>query len=170
MLALGLLAFVLAALAGCGAGEDTVTLYLKQRLGPEGPPGQIAAVLEPVERERRAELPPAVQVLVQLRQGPSPDERAHGFEPTISSATRFTRFRIRRGAALVDVAGEPLDLYGLAAVVYSLTELEGVERVRVCCGRRLDGTRVFVHTRRAFTGWQGEPCALRAENRCLRDR
>jgi hypothetical protein len=158
------------ALAGC-AGGDGVTLYLKQRLGPDGPPGQIAPVLEPVQRPPRAAMSAAWQVLVQLRQGPRPDERARGFEPTIDPSTRFTNLVLANRTARVAVAGRRLDYYGVAAVVLSLTELPGIERVRVCCLHRHDGTPVVDHERADFTGgWQGTPCKLRDENRCLRDR
>jgi hypothetical protein len=78
---------------------------------------------------------------------------------------------LRDGTASVEVAGKPLDYYGVAAVVLSLTELPEVERVRVCCLHRHDGSRVLLHRREHFSGgWQGTPCELRAENSCLRDR
>jgi hypothetical protein len=158
-------------LAACGGESDDVTLYLKQRLGPDGPPGQIAPVLEPVQRPPREAMAPVQQVLVQIRQGPTPEERAHGFEPTIDSRTRFPAVAVRDGTVRVEVAGKRLDYYGVAAVVLSLTELPDVERVRVCCLHRHDGSRVLVHRREHFTGgWQGTPCELRDENRCLRDR
>jgi hypothetical protein len=159
------------ALAGCGGGRDEhVTVYLEQRLGPDGPPGQVAPVLEPTQRPQRRGLSPAVQVLVQLSQGPTPDERVRGFEATVPPGTRLTLERVEHGTAFVDVVRGDLDFEGVAAVVYSLTELPGVERVRVCCLYRHDGSQVFVHERTNFRGWRGEPCELRAENRCLRDR
>lgn len=161
---------LLLALPACGGEDARVTLFLKQRLGADGPRGQIAPVLEPVHRPRRDELSPARQALVQLRQGPTPSERARGFEPTIDPATRFTAVVVRDGTARVEVAGRPLDYYAVAAVVLSLTESPDIERVRVCCLYRHDGTRVFVHTRDDFSGgWQGTPCELRSEHRCLRD-
>jgi hypothetical protein len=166
--AITLVALVVAA---CGGGGDDVTLYLKQRLGPEGPPGQIAPVLEPVERPPRRAMSPVQQVLVQIRQGPTPEERAHGFEPTIDPRTRFPAVTVRGRTVNVEVAGKPLDYYGVAAVVLSMTELPDVDRVRVCCLHRHDGSRVLLHRRDHFTGgWQGTPCELRDENRCLRDR
>jgi hypothetical protein len=158
-------------LAACGGGSDDVTLYLKQRLGPDGPPGQIAPVLEPVQRPPRRAMSAVQQVLVQIRQGPTPDERAHGFEPTIDPRTRFPAVAVRDGTVNVEVAGRPLDYYGVAAVVLSLTELAAVERVRICCLHRHDGSRVLLHRREHFSGgWQGTPCELRDENHCLRDR
>jgi Sporulation and spore germination len=158
------------ALAGCGGAESDVTLYLKQRLGPDGPRGQIAPVLEPVRRPARAELSAVQQILVQLRQGPTPTERARGYESTIDARTRFRNVEVRNGTVRVAVDGRPLDYYGVAAVVISLTEVAGVERVRLCCVHRHDGSRMFIHTRNSFAGgWQGTPCALREEHRCLRD-
>jgi hypothetical protein len=158
-------------LAACTGESDEVKLYLKQRLGPDGPPGQIAPVLEPVERPPRRAMSAVEQVLVQIRQGPTPEERAHGFEPTIDPRTRFTGVTVRDRTVTVEVAGKPLDYYGVAAVVLSLTELPDVERVRVCCLYRHDGSRVLLHRRDDFTGgWQGTPCELRDENHCLRDR
>jgi hypothetical protein len=165
------IAVVAIVLAGCGGGSDEVTLYLKQRLGPDGPPGQIAPVLEPVQRPPRRAMSAVQQVLVQIRQGPTPDERAHGFEPTIDPRTRFPAVALRDGTASVEVAGRPLDYYGVAAVVLSLTEFPEVDRVRVFCLHRHDGSRILLHRREHFSGgWQGTPCELRDENRCLRDR
>lgn len=88
----------------------------------------------------------------------------------IAPTTRLRLRGIADGTARVDVAGEPLDFYGVGAVVFSLTELRHIERVRVCCLYRHDGTSVGIHDRQTFRGWQGEPCADRRENRCLRDR
>jgi hypothetical protein len=156
--------------AGCAGGDREVTVYLEQRLGPDGPPGQIAPLLEPVEREPRGGMAAADQVLIQLRQGPTPSERAHGMRALVAPTTRLRLDRVERGTAYVQVLGQPLAPMGVASVVFSLTELPGVERVRVCCLHHRDGTRIFVHTRASFRGWQGEPCPERSENRCLRDR
>jgi hypothetical protein len=159
-----------AALVGCARGERGVTVYLEHRLGPDGPPGQIAPVLEPVERDSRRDMSAVDQALLQLSQGPTPSERALGMRGPVAPATGLRLDRIEGGTAYVRVLGQPLDAMGVAAVVFSLTELDDVVRVRVCCGHRHDGTRVFVHTRASFRGWSGEPCAARRENRCLRDR
>jgi hypothetical protein len=156
--------------AGCAGGDSEVTVYLGQRLGPDGPPGQIAMVLGPVAREPRRGMAAADQALIQLRQGPTPSERAQGMRALVAPATRLRLDRIEHGTAYVEVLGQPLDVMGVAAVVFSLTELAGVERVHVCCLHRHDGMRIFVHSRASFRGWQGEPCAERSENRCLRDR
>ena len=166
----GILAAVAIVVVGCSGGERPVTVYLEQRLGPDGPPGQIAPVLEPVDRRPRKGIGSAAQALVQLRQGPTPEERARGMTAPVEPTTRLRLDRIENGLAFVEVAGDRLDFMGVAAVVFSLTELRGIERVRVCCHHRHDGSRIFVHTRASYRGWQGEPCAARRENRCLRDR
>jgi hypothetical protein len=162
------------AFAGCGSSRDGgVTVYLQQRLGPDGPPGQIAPVLEPTERPRREGLSAGVQALVQLSQGPTPSERVRGFEPTVAPGTRLRLERVAHGTAFVEVVGGELDFEGVAAVVYSLTALPDVQRVRVCCLYRHDGSKVFVHERANFRGWRGEPCEERTDPtsvRCLRDR
>jgi len=157
-------------LTGCSADDPSVTVYLVQRLGPDGPPGQIAPLLEPVERPSREGMGAAAQVLVQLRQGPTPDERARGMTAPVESTTRLRLDRIEDSIAFVDVAGRRLHYVGVASIVFSLTELGAIDRVRVCCGHRHDGSRVFVHTRASYRGWRGEPCAERRENRCVRDR
>lgn len=84
----------------------------------------------------------------------------------------MTLERVENATAFVDVVGGDLDFEGVAAVVYSLTELPNVERVRVCCLYRHDGSRILLHERANFRGWQGEPCEERTDPtsvRCLRD-
>ena len=152
----------------CAGGRDeTLTIYLPQRLGPDGPAGQIAPVLMPVERERRDGMPAAWQAILELRVGPSPEERASGFDEAIPPATRLRRVGIAGGSATVELAGKEPGFVATAAIVYSLTELEDVETVRL----RLAGRRCCIYThaneplpevsRRTFRGWAGEPCHLR---------
>jgi spore germination protein GerM len=161
------LALILIVAAGCGGDEESLTVYLKQRLGPDGPHSQIAPVLMPVEREPRDGIPAAHQAVLELRVGPSPDERAHGVLDTLEPETRVRSVGIQDGTATVDLAGHEPDFYGAAAIVYSLTELADVERValrldgRPCCAYRHDGTAIAFLSRRNFTGWQGEPCEER---------
>jgi Sporulation and spore germination len=167
---LALLALVLT--AGCGGGDARVTVYLAQRLGPEGPNSQIAPVLMPVEREPTAGMAAAWQAVLELRAGPAPDERAHGVLDTVDPSTRVRALRIERGTATVELAGVEPDLRSSAAIVYTLTELPGIARVRLrlagrgCCVYRHDGSPVEALTREGFAGWTGEPCHLRTENRC----
>jgi spore germination protein GerM len=161
-------AALILALGACGGTDETVTIYLAQRLGPEGPPGQIVPVLMPVERERRDRMSAAYQAVLAIRQGPGPGEWGEGFVETIRPETRLRGVRVAGGTATVDLAGRPTDLYGTAAIVYSLTELDGVRAVRLrldgrpCCAYTLSGevdSRPL--TRTSYRGWPGYPCALR---------
>jgi hypothetical protein len=158
---------LLVALAACGGHDERLTVYLRARLGPEGPHGQIAPVLTPVERDRRAGISAARQAILDVRTGPSPDERAHGFLDTIGPQTRLRDVRVREGVATVDLLGHEPDFYASAAIVYSLTELDGVDTVRLrldgrpCCFHRHDGQPISETTRASLRGWQGQPCALR---------
>jgi hypothetical protein len=157
---------------GCGGGgdEEMLTVYLKQRLGPEGPHSQIAPVLMPVQREPREGIPPEHQAVLELRVGPSPDERAHGFLDTVEPETRLRSVTIEGNKATVELLGREPDFYGAAAIVYSLTALPGVEHVALrlagksCCKYRHDGTVVPLVSRRSYAGWQGEPCGERDED------
>jgi Sporulation and spore germination len=171
------LALILVALAGCGGGDDeTLTVYLKQRLGPEGPHSQIAPVLMPVERERRGRIPEQHQAVLELRVGPSPGERSHGFHDTIEPETRLRSVLIEGDTATVELLGRRPDFYGAAAIVYSLTALPGVEQVALrlggesCCKYRHDGTVVALISRRNYAGWQGEPCEERDQPDAVRCR
>ena len=171
------LALALVLLVGCGGGDDeTLTVYLKQRLGPEGPHSQIAPVLMPVEREPREGIPPGHQAVLEIRVGPSPDERAHGFLDTLEPETRLRSVSIADGTATVELEGREPDFYGSAAIVYTLTERPEVETValrldrRPCCIYRHDGTALSLVSRRDFTGWQGEPCAERDRSDAVRCR
>ena len=170
---LALVVVCLAAACGGGGGDGTVTIYLAQRLGPEGPPGQVAPLLAPVERERRSAMSATRSALLALREGPSPDERAHGFLDTFPRGTWPRQVEVREGTAVVELAGvsEPT-FVAAAAAVYALTAVAGVERVRLrfgdrpCCVYNHDGSAVDVLTRASFRGWSGEPCALRREIHC----
>jgi hypothetical protein len=159
------------ALAGCGSAR--LTIYLPQRLGPEGPPGQRVPVLMPVERERRAAMSAARQTVLEVMGGPAPAERARGFLETIGLSTHLLGVRVSGDVAIVELAGAEPDYLGSAAIVYSVTERSGVQRVRLL----LDGHRCCIYThqaapwpgaldRRTFRGWTGEPCPLRTEHRC----
>jgi Sporulation and spore germination len=172
----GLVVGALVLAAGCGGDEETLTVYLKQRLGPEGPHSQIAPVLMPVERERRGGIPEQHQAVLEVRVGPSPDERAHGFLDTVEPETRLRSVVIEGDTATVELLGREPDFYGAAAIVYSLTAVPGVEQVALrlggepCCKYRHDGTVVAVISRRSYAGWQGEPCDERDESDAVRCR
>lgn len=167
---------LLAALVACRPADDGVTVYLAQRLGGDGPHGQVAPVLEPVGRERRPAMTAAWQVLLELRQGPTPAERARGFEPTLEPDARPRSVSVRGGTAIVELA-RPARFYAVAAIVYTLTELGGIDRVgfrvggRPCCLPRTDGTHAPSADRSRFAYWTGVPCELRTnpdEPRCRR--
>lgn len=163
---------VLTVAAGCGGGDDHVTIYLRARLGPDGPPGQRAAVLTPVERERRERMPATRQAVLEILVGPAPEERARGFLDTLPLSTRLLGVDVEDGTATVALAGREPDFAGAAAIVYSLLELDDVDRVVLsldgqrCCIRTHDGTPISPLTARDFRGWQGEPCRFRVERRC----
>lgn len=108
MLVLG----ALAPAAGCGGDDETLTVYLKQRLGPQGPHSQIPPVLTPVERHRRGGIPEQHQAVLELRVGPSPDERAHGFLDTVESETRLRSVAIEGDMATVELLGREPDFSG----------------------------------------------------------
>ena len=156
---------------GCGGTGDraTMTIYLRARLGPDGPPGQRAAILTPVERERRPAMSPARQAVLELLVGPSPDERARGFEDTIPLGTRLLRVTVRGDRAVVDLAGTEPDLYGAAAIVYSVAEASGARGVQLrldgalCCIRNHDGGAIPWSSPPSFQNWQGAPCRYRTE-------
>ena len=161
------------ALAGCGGGSASLTIYLPQRLGPEGPTGQRVPVLMPVERERRATMSAARQAVFGVMGGPGPAERASGYLDAIGLSTRLLAVRVSGDMATVELAGAEPGYLGAAAIVYSVTEQPGVERVLLLLG----GRPCCIHTRRGtpwpgalgrstFRGWTGEPCPLRTENRC----
>jgi hypothetical protein len=166
---------VLAAACGGGGTEDEqLTVYLKQRLGPEAPRGQVAPVLMPVQRDRRQPFPPPEQVLDQLWRGPSAAERADGFRRTLGGGTKWLGASVTTGVATVRLTGEEPGLYESAAIVYSLTELPGVHAVRLllegkpCCVYDHRSRPIRTLTRRGFRGWQGEPCPLRSYRDAVR--
>lgn len=166
-----------AAVAGCHGGGDAIDVYFPQRIGADGPRGQVVPVLEPVERGRRHEMSPAWQALLELRHGPTPAERALGFEPALDVDERPLAVRVHGSTATVALAAAP-DLYGTAAIVFALTSVEGIERVglrvdgRACCLPRMDGGYDRFADRSRFGYWTGVPCELRTrpdEVRCRRD-
>jgi Sporulation and spore germination len=172
------LALVLAfVVAGCHAGDTPVTVYFKQRLGGDGPHGQVVPVLEPVERDRRPHMNAAWQALLELRQGPTPGERALGFEPTLELDARPLSVSVRGSTAIVHLA-RPASFYAAAAIVYTLTEVDGIDRVgfrvdgRACCLPMRDGSSEPATDRSRYRYWTGEPCELRTradQVRCRRD-
>jgi hypothetical protein len=168
-------AALLGPLAGC-RDPDTATVYLARRLGPQGPPGQLAPVLAPVERPLRGDGAAHREVALLVRQGPMPPEWGAGFAATIDPATRVVAARRTGSTVTVELAGREPDYYESAALVYSLTALPGVSRVRLrlvgrpCCVYGRDGAALIDLARETFEGWQGEPCAERTEPDAVRCR
>ena len=165
------------AAAGYGGREGgSVTIYLKQRLGAKGPPGQVAPVLMPVQRERRRRLSPAFRVLDALGRGPTAGERARGFLSTWHVGTKWLGASVHEHTATVNLTGAEPDFYASAAIVYSLTALRGVHAVRLrlegkaCCIYNMRGQPIRLLTRHTFRGWQGEPCPLRTYRDAVRCR
>jgi Sporulation and spore germination len=167
-----------AALTGCagGAPEAGPTVYLPQRLGPEGPPGQIQPVLMPVKRDRRAGIPAHRQAVLELRVGPTPDERAHAFSRALSPVIRVATVEVRGRVATVELRGGEPGILGVAAIVYSLTEEPDIDAVRLlvdghrCCVYDMCGRAIQRVTRAVFRGWTGEPCLLRMRPDAVRCR
>jgi|SRR5215218_4637025 len=154
--------------AGCGSGAERLTIYLPQRLGPEGPAGQRVPVLMPTERERRETMSAARQAVLEVMSGPTPAERRSGYLDAIPPSTRLVGVRLGGDLATVELAGKEPNYLGSAAIVYSVTEQTSLQRVRLL----LDGEPCCVYThqatpwpgaleRRTFHGWTGEPCPLR---------
>lgn len=168
---------LLVCLAGCGGGPERLTIFLPQRLGPEGPHGQRSPVLMPVQRERREAMSPVRQAVLELMVGPAPGERGRGFLDALPPGTRADRVRIVRGVAEIDLAGpEPTSL-GAAAIVYSATSLRGVEAAwllrygRPCCFYYHSGAAITEpQTEASFRGWSAEPCELRTYHDAVRCR
>jgi hypothetical protein len=162
------LPLLLLCLAGCGGEAESLTIYLPQRLGPEGPHGQRTPVLMPVERPRRQTMSSVRQAVLELMVGPAPAERARGFSDALPPGASADRVRIEGGTAEIDLAGPEPTLLGAAAIVYSATSVPGVRAARLlrygkpCCVYSHSGTAIAEpHTRASFRGWTAEPCALR---------
>jgi hypothetical protein len=171
-----LLPFLLC-LAGCGGGPDRLTIYLPQRLGPDGPPGQRSPLLMPVERDRRETTSTVRQAVLELMVGPAPAERSRGFSDALPPGTRADGVRVEDGIAAIDLAGPEPTLLGAAAIVYSATSVPGVRAARLlrygkpCCVYSHSGAAIAdPHERTSFRGWTAEPCALRTYEHAVRCR
>jgi hypothetical protein len=143
-------------IAGCGVGQTGMTLYFLR--GASG-------ALEPVTRDSDAATPRSV--VAGLLQGPSVSERRAGLRPVIHTRFRAFDVTIHEGTAVVDYSGGELSLSAAAALVFSLTELRGIDRVALrrdghpCCVYDHEGRVIEVLTRLLYRGWSREPCALR---------
>jgi hypothetical protein len=144
-------------LAACGGEPAGSTLYFVQ----ESP----RPVLAPVTRGSAAPTP--TSVVAALVDGPSPAERSQGLQPVIHARVDALTVVVRGRAAVVDYSGAELGLTAAASLVFSLTELPGIERVsirldgRACCIYDHAGRVIDAVNRELFRGWSMEPCALR---------
>lgn len=160
-------AAAVAGLPACGGDGDRLTVYLSARLGPDGPPGQRSPVVTPVERERRDEVAAARQAALEVLVGPSPRERARGYTAAVAPQTRLVHVSVSGELATLELAGREPTLLGAAALVYSLTELPEIARVRLlhegrpCCVYSHSGRAIQTLMRETFRGWSGEPCSAR---------
>lgn len=145
------------------SGGAASVYFLRGYLAPAGYRGQLA----PVAREART---PA-EVVASLLRGPSAAEKQRRLISTIPPGTSLEHLSVEGGLATVALRGErepPLD--AAAQVLYSLTELPGIERLllrfngRRCCVYGHDGQPLRRPlTRRALAHWQGAPCHLRTK-------
>jgi spore germination protein GerM len=147
---------VVPSIAACGGQRVGTTLYFL-RASPR-------PVLEPVER--KPELPSANEVLAALAQGPTQAEGQDGLRPVIQILAPLTA-KVRGRTAVVRYSGPELTQTATAAIVFSLTELEGIEQVSLqrnghaCCIYDLAGKIIDPLTRHLFRGWSREPCRAR---------
>jgi spore germination protein GerM len=163
-----LTAAAVVALAGCGGRDRTgLVLYLKQD-GSRARPEQIVPVLQRVERRTPSQGSIEGNVVRALLRGPTAAERERGFRPLVHTRVRRFSVHIRDGTAVLDYSGAAIrDFYAEAALVFSLTELPGVERVslrfdgRPCCVYDLESRIIDPLTRKLYRGWPGEPCEAR---------
>ena len=155
-------------LSACG-GAERATIYLEQRLGPDGPPRQVAPVLAPAARTLHTGIATPYQVVQLVRQGPAAGEWKQGFVATIDRRTRVRSVSAIDSTATVELVGQEPDFYGSAAIVYSLTSLPGIDTVRLrlngraCCVYAHGGRPIESLRAQTFDYWQGEPCAMRVE-------
>jgi hypothetical protein len=86
--------------------------------------------------------------------------------PVIHILAPFT-VDVHGRTAVVSYSGPELTLTATAAVVFSLTEREGVDRVslrrngQACCIYDHAGKVIDPLTRRLFRGWSRQPCRIR---------
>lgn len=158
-------AAVAAIVAGCSDGEDgTGRVWLVDgHMSALGMRGKIENVArEPNETPEQA--------LAGLLKGPTQAERAEGLITAIPNGTRVEAISVSSLMASVRLRSPApafkwrSGAYASAQIVYTLTELDDIERVELfvngerCClydtrSRPIDRPL----TRRIFRGWQGDP-------------
>jgi hypothetical protein len=157
---------VLLTLTGCGAGVDEehkFSIFLKRHQE-----GQVLPVLAATSRESvGADAVPRF-VLRALITGPTEAEERDGFRPSLPPDARIVSFRAAGSRAEVNVSGLAADdFYAAAAIVYSLSQLPGIDAVSLrldgepCCVYDQDSNPINPLRTKLFRGWPGEPCDLR---------
>jgi hypothetical protein len=149
---------VVPAFAACGGQQrGGTTLYFLQ--------ASPRPVLEAIERKPK--LPTPGEVLAALAHGPTRAERLDGLKPVIHVPARSFKVGVRGRTADVSYSGPELTLTAVAALVFSLSELDGIDAVSLhrndepCCVYDHAGRVIDPLTRRLFRGWSREPCEAR---------
>jgi hypothetical protein len=136
--------------AGCGGGEVHTRILLTTQ----------GESLRAIERDVPARPRSALHALLA---GPTPRERDDGLTTELPATTELLAVSLRDGTARVYLRGPGLEQYQpntvtfalrLAQIVYTLTELPRVERVRIYVNgdpwgfERYDGSLIAEYTRR----------------------
>jgi hypothetical protein len=157
---------VLVTLTGCAADADdghTFSIFLKRHQQ-----GQVLPVLAATSREPVGAYAPPRFVLSTLIAGPTEAEERAGLRPSLPPGVHIVRLRVVRSHAEVNVSGLSADdFYAAAAIVYSLSQLPGIDAVSLrldgepCCVYDQDTNAIDPLRTKLFRGWPGEPCDLR---------
>jgi hypothetical protein len=152
---------VLSACAGDPQAADRRLWFVDGYVSELGMRGKLRVVGRPRTREDS----PA-RALGELLKGPTDSERERGLISALGGA-RLETFSLTNRTATVRLRGRPVragDVYAGAQVVYTLTELAEVQRVRLfvngrrCCLWLMSGAPVREPLeRRHYRGWQGDP-------------
>jgi spore germination protein GerM len=154
-----------AIVAGCSSGEDGAgrVWFVDGHMSANGMRGKIKNV-----EGQRIETPE--RALARLLKGPTQAERAEGLITAIPKGIRVEAISVSRLKASVRLTSSApafrwrSGAYASAQIVYTLTELDDIERVELsvngepCClyDRRSRPINRPL-TRRIFRGWQGDP-------------
>ena len=153
-------------LAGCGGGEGETRVYFVDGYRSElGMRGRLAG------QERRLAEPGLGRVVAEVLRGPTRSERdQRGLITGFPRNVRISTVALSRGTAYVRLSSPRPPrrwrdgFYATAQLVYTLTDLDGVERVVMT----VNGARCCVYdmqqrpwtkplTRSQFANWQGAP-------------
>jgi spore germination protein GerM len=154
-------------LTGCGAGADdgqTFSIFLKRHQQ-----NQVLPLLAAATRESAGPEPSPRAALIALIAGPTGAEGGDGFRPSLPPGARMVSLHVVESRAEVDVSGLSADDFyaAAAAIVYSLTQLPGIDAVSLrldgepCCVYDQDSNPINPLRKTLFRGWPGEPCDFR---------